>query len=229
MNELIYRVCADVLGLGVGLTASAHLPPSAEMRQRMVTALDKLVGEGRRAGLADADLAEARYALVAFLDEQVLKSNWSGRADWMNRPLQLELYRENMAGENFFARLRALLRDGKRPAALEAYYLCLNLGFQGAYGQSGDLSGLEGFSQAVRQQLSSVLPSPDKISPHAKPKAEGVAAASAQKPLLAVILGAVLLILILVLLAWSVNRQLKAAVAEMAPPKTQVVERPVSP
>ena len=68
----MYRACADVLALAVQLPVSP-LPGSAtELRQQLVAALDKMVSRGRRAELPPADLAEARYALVALLDEQVL-------------------------------------------------------------------------------------------------------------------------------------------------------------
>jgi len=168
MTSQMYRVCAESLRFALTLPTSVNLPPAAELRQRALAALDDMVGQGRSAGVPDADMAEARYALVAFIDEQVLKSTWSGRAEWMSQPLQLVLYREYTAGENFFVRLRALLQSGTRPFALEAYYLCLALGFRGAYGVSGDMNVVNGFVDAARRELGKRLPSAAKFGPHAR-------------------------------------------------------------
>src|SRR6188768_1884224 len=149
MNAQIYLVCADSLRLAVRLPTASDLPSAGELRQRVVAALEGVMTRGRAAGLPEADLAEARYALVAFIDEQVLKSSWPGRAEWMSQPQQLLDYREYTAGENFFVRLRALLQNGGRPFALQIYYLCMALGFRGAYGVSGDVSAVNGLIEAA--------------------------------------------------------------------------------
>ena len=74
---------------------------------------------------------------MAFIDERILKSNWLGRAEWMKNPLQLELFGEYTAGENFFTRMRALLNRREWSASLEVYYLCLGLGFHGGDARRG--------------------------------------------------------------------------------------------
>jgi type VI secretion system protein ImpK len=170
MSDAVYWPFADVLILAAQLSSSANLPAPNDLRQRIIDVLDRMVGTARAAGIPEADIAEARYALVAFIDEQILKSSWPGRAEWMNQPLQLILYREYTAGENFFARMRALLNQGGRQLALQAYYLCLALGFRGAYGVSGDANALTSFTNAAQQQIAAGLPSPSKISPHAQPR-----------------------------------------------------------
>ncbi len=183
------RLCAaasDVLILAVQLPASPHLPPVAELRQQLLTALDAMVGKGRAAGLSDLDLAEARYALVAFIDEQILKSNWVGRAEWMGQPLQLQLYGEYTAGENFFHRLRGLLEAGISPA-LEIYYLCLALGFRGVYGTSGDQRAIAQFTQTAQQNVLRALPSGTKLGPHAEPADRVAAVRTSNAPLIALI------------------------------------------
>lgn len=194
MNDQVYWACADVLVLAVQLPSAANLPSAAELRQRVLTALDAMIGKGRAAGLNDADLAEARYALVAFIDEQILKSNWPGRNEWMGQPLQLLLYREYTAGENFFVRMRALLQQGTRPLALEVYYLCLALGFRGAYGLSGDLTALTTYVDAARQQIARALPPAAKLAPHAQPSERARAVRTSYAPLIGLIAGCILLV-----------------------------------
>ena len=159
MGDVIYWLCADLFVLGTQLS-SAPLPSPGELRQRLLSMLDHMVGAGRAAGVPDSDISEARYALVAFLDEQVLKSDWAGRSEWMSQPLQLLLHREYTAGENFFARMNALLQQGGRQNALQVYYVCLLLGFRGAYAAGGREHTLAGFADAARNQISPALPPP---------------------------------------------------------------------
>jgi type VI secretion system protein ImpK len=208
MNERLYQVCADVLVTAVQLTSESSAATSGDLRQRLIGALDRMVSDGRRMGIADGDLAEARYALVAFIDEQIMRSDWAGKAEWMARPLQLELYRENTAGENFFLRLRALLRAGDRPVSVEIYYLCLVLGFQGAYRDGGEPQAVEKFTRAAHDQLRKVLPDPSKVSPHAKPKGSTRSVKTGWTLLLFVAASSLALILIvLVGLGWSASSE----------------------
>jgi type VI secretion system protein ImpK len=230
MNERLYQVCADVLVTAVQLTSDSSLVASGDLRQRLIGGLDRMVSDGRRMQLADADLAEARYALVAFIDEQIMRSDWSGRADWMSRPLQLELYRENTAGENFFVRLRALLRSGDRPVAVEVYYLCLVLGFQGAYRDGGEPQALEKFTRAAREQVRKVLPDPNKVSPHAKPKGSTRSVKTGYGPLLVIAASSFfLVVLVLVGLGLSVSSQRDTLIAQLERQDTRPVRAPASP
>jgi type VI secretion system protein ImpK len=188
MLDAIYWSSADVLILASQLSSAGHLPAPADLRQRITDLLDRMVGNARSAGVTDQEIAEARYALVAYVDEQILKSSWQGRGEWMNQPLQLGLYREFDAGEKFFARLRALLNHGDRLAAVEIYFLCLALGFRGAYGDR-DPAALASFVSAAQQQLGRVLPPANKISPHAQPRDRATAEKRSLGPLIALLAG----------------------------------------
>jgi type VI secretion system protein ImpK len=227
MNERLYQVCAPVLVQAVQLTVGSALPSPSELRQRLTGSLERMVTEGRRMGIADNDLAEARYALVAFIDEQVMRSDWQGRAEWMSHPLQLELYRENTAGENFFVRLRSLLRGGNRTVAVEVYYLCLALGFNGAYASGGEPGALDKFTRAARDQLEKALPDAKKISPHAKPKGSIQVTKAGWAPLLGIVGGGVLLILLVIVsLGWSASSELADLLRDMERTDTGIVVRP---
>ena len=77
---------------------------------------------------------EAKYAFCALLDEIILSSDFGIREDWERAPLQLRLFGEHLAGERFFGRLESLRLDPVvNLEALEVYYTCLLLGFQGRY------------------------------------------------------------------------------------------------
>lgn len=99
-----------------------------ELRNQLLALLDRL-GKGTDARADELD--EARFALVAWADEVVLRSNWRGRDEWAAEPLQLRLYRTNRAGNEFFEHLRRLRPEATR--AREVYFLVLCLGFEGAY------------------------------------------------------------------------------------------------
>ena len=217
VNDQIYWACAEVLVLAVQLPAAASLPPATELQQRLMTLLDGIVAKGRTAGIPDVELAEARYALTAFMDEQILKSNWPGRAEWMNQPLQMQLYREYTAGENFFKRMTALMQRGTPSVALEVYYLCLTLGFRGAYGISGDAHGLSAFVDAARQHVARTLPPPMRIGPNALPMDRAVASRLSNVLIYSLIFGCLLLVVgVLFALSYTLDRELGEAM-QMAP------------
>ncbi len=219
MDEQIYWACADVLTLAVQLPSAVSLPPAAELGPRLISALDGIVAKGRTAGVSDVDLAEARYALTAFMDEQILKSNWPGRTEWMNQPLQMQLYREYTAGENFFKRMTALMQKSEPSAALEIYYLCLVLGFRGAYGVSGDMHGLSGFIEAARQKLLRALPPPTRIAPNALPADRASAQRLSNALVVSLIAGCVLLVGgVLWALSFALDRDISEAMKLMPLP-----------
>jgi type VI secretion system protein ImpK len=149
----MYRASADVLLAAAKLGEPGALPGAEPLRQEMLGMLRDLVASCRAAGIPDVETVEARYAIVAFIDDRVLHSNWSGRAEWMKNPLQLQLYREYAAGENFFARMRVLLHRNAPSPALEVYYLCLALGFTGALPGAGGAQTGRSYLEAARDQL----------------------------------------------------------------------------
>jgi type VI secretion system protein ImpK len=165
----MFRASAEMLLAAARLGEPHNNAPSAEaLRQEMLNGLRDMVSRCRAAGISDADTAEARYAIVAFIDERILQSNWLGRTEWMSNPLQLQLYREYAAGENFFARMRVLLNRGAPSAALEVYYLCLALGFSGATLGATGAQAARSYQEAARELLTrSVRGTP--LSPHAIP------------------------------------------------------------
>jgi len=220
MSDRVYGVISDVLMLAIRFPIAPSLPPPQELRQRCQTALDALVGKGRNVGISDADIQEIRYALVAFIDEQILRSNWPGRTEWMSQPLQLVLYNQYTAGEIFFARMRSLLNEGTRPDALAAYALCLMLGFRGQFGVSGDNSAVNTFTEAARQQLARTLPRGDKIGPHAEPSERARQHRTSNAPLIAFIFGGLLLAVAVVFALERVLASDVATTLQSLPPTT---------
>ena len=192
MSQRVYTACAEVLMLAVSFPLAPSMVSAADLRQRLQVALDAMVGKGRAAGIQEQDLADMRYAVVAFLDEQILKSNWPGRNEWMSQPLQLVLFNQYTAGEGFFNRLRGLLGEG-RADAIAAYQLCLSLGFRGQFGTGADPASLAGFTQAALQHVSRALPRSDKLGPHAIPADRANKIKTSNAPLIAFTAGGLVL------------------------------------
>src|SRR4030088_194183 len=73
-------------------TARQQVQGSDAFRTRMKDALKDIADMAARRGYAREDVAEANFAVVAFLDEIVLSSQDSGRSQWARRSLQEELF-----------------------------------------------------------------------------------------------------------------------------------------
>ncbi len=109
-------------------------------RDQIRNALKSAEQEGLRRGYTLEDLRVASFAVIAFLDESILNSQNPVFADWARKPLQLEQFGVQIAGEIFFRNVdRLLARQDSEMLAdlLEVHQLCLLLGFRGRYGASG--------------------------------------------------------------------------------------------
>lgn len=80
------------------------------------------------------DVFLSKFAFCALVDETMLMTPSNARNDWERRPLQLEMFGEQLAGERFFEHLEKLRSDNPpRLQVLEVFHMCLLLGFQGQY------------------------------------------------------------------------------------------------
>jgi type VI secretion system protein ImpK len=163
--DVMYVATADAIASATQVVDARSLGTADVVRQQMIGVLRQFVSRCRDAGVSDQDTAEARYALVAFIDDRLLRSNWAGRSEWQSQPLQLQFFREFTAGENFFARMAAMIQRGGPLLPLEAYYLCLALGFSGAV-PAGQTT--RGFLEAARKVLLRGR-NPDRVAPNAVP------------------------------------------------------------
>ncbi len=101
---------------------------------KMTEFLDEFGRGAKKQGASTDDIDAAKYAFCAAVDEIVLRSSFAIRDAWERRPLQLVLFGDQLAGENFFIRLESLRAKGSAHLqALEVFHMCLLLGFQGRY------------------------------------------------------------------------------------------------
>ena len=145
--ELVKLVC--------GLSTSR--PADAEtMRTRCDNLLGDYVARCQRAGAAAEHVEAAKYAFVALIDERILRSDLPIAEAWLADPLQMRHFESFAAGEEFFTRLERFRHPQTPEAAdaLEAYHLCLCLGFAGKH---GDDKGRERRRLLVEQITGEIL------------------------------------------------------------------------
>lgn len=156
------------------LRAAREFGEAAVLRQRLKDLFSRFERNAKDAGLDNDLIRHAKFALVAFTDESILSSNWSGKTSWLANPIAMELFKTFNAGEEFFKYLDELRqRTHLNLEALEVYYLCLALGFKGKYGplpQGPEKLRMlvEDVHHELRREINKPADSP--LSPHGKPR-----------------------------------------------------------
>ena len=118
-----------VLRLKAGIVA-----PSADLRPKVSGMLADFENRAERYRFNHRIVSVSKFALASFVDETVLTNNFPLRNEWEKNPLQLELFGEQLAGNKFFDKLDAMLKQIDVTAdAVEIYYFCMLLGFRGRY------------------------------------------------------------------------------------------------
>ncbi|MBC7900170.1 MAG: DotU family type IV/VI secretion system protein [Saprospiraceae bacterium] len=120
--DLILRVKAGIV------------EPSNELRPKIAGMLEDFEKRAERYRFNSKIVQVSKFALAAFVDETVLTNNFAMRNEWEKNPLQLEYFGEQLAGNKFFDKLEAMLKQIDVTAdAIEIYYFCMLLGFKGRY------------------------------------------------------------------------------------------------
>ena len=118
-----------ILRLKAGIVA-----PSNDLRPKIASLLDDFERRGEKYRFSSKIIQVSKFALAAFVDETVLSNNFNLKEEWEKYPLQLEYFRDNQAGDKFFEKLAAMLKQIDVTAdAVEIYYVCMLLGFKGRY------------------------------------------------------------------------------------------------
>ena len=147
------------------------MPSDLEMKATLRERITLLIAQcDHEAGQLDVSLKEidnAKFAVIAFIDEVLASTRWAGQSAWKENPLQLTYFKRFDAGSEFFNRLKVLKEHAaSNTEVLEVYYLCLALGFKGANEQVGrnELPLLKGdiFSELNRTLQLTEQP----LSPH---------------------------------------------------------------
>lgn len=112
-----------------------NVPQNADDIHKQITEiLHKIDIAANKAHFLSDDLYSTKYAFCATADEIIFNHAPNIRDHWQRQPLQVSLFGDHLAGENFYK----YLEDSRRLGAakvhnLEVFYVCLLLGFQGKY------------------------------------------------------------------------------------------------
>jgi type VI secretion system protein ImpK len=119
-----------ILRLKAGIVA-----PSNDLRPKIVAMLTDFEKRAERYRFSSKITQVSKFALASFVDETVLTNNFHLKEEWEKNPLQLEYFGESLAGNKFFEKLLAMIKQVDVTAdAVEIYYVCMLLGFKGRYG-----------------------------------------------------------------------------------------------
>ena len=147
--DLILRVKAGIV------------TPSNELRPQIAAMLMDFEKRAERYRFNHKIIQVAKFALASFVDETVLTNNFPLRDEWEKYPLQLEYFGEQLAGNKFFEKLSAMIKQIEQTAdAVEIYYVCMLLGFKGRYGVYEQEKLL-----AIMQSTANALVKAGKIKP----------------------------------------------------------------
>lgn len=164
-------ISAECLMLILQLRATNDYGDASTLKNKVVDMFGSFEQNARGVGIDNEKIRHAKFALVAFLDETIISSNWQRKDEWLTEPLQIKLFDTFNAGEEFFTNLHSLRqRASSNKDVLEVYYLCLTLGFKGMY----QLQAPETLRRVVDDLNLELHPelysSIDAISPNGKPK-----------------------------------------------------------
>ena len=150
--DILAELSTDFFLLAEQISAGGvELPSCDTFRRRMLQLFESMKNDAHRAGVLPPDIEDAQYALAAYLDEVIQYSDWPGKQEWAQNPLQAALFEESRAGTNFFQRLEDVRR--RNPAVLQVYYYCMALGFMGEYRFGGDERRVEALINDIKREL----------------------------------------------------------------------------
>jgi type VI secretion system protein ImpK len=131
-NDLV-RFAGPIFDLILRLKAGI-VQPSNELRPKCAKLLDDFEKRAERYRFNHKIVRVSKFALASFIDEVVLTNNFPLKEEWEKYALQLEYFGEQLAGNKFFEKLEAMLKQIKMTGdAVEIYYVCMLLGFKGRY------------------------------------------------------------------------------------------------
>lgn len=111
-----------------------ELPASEKLYDILLSIASRLPDSARAQGFDSQEAELISYALIAYIDESVLRMSTELRDFWLPRMLQLKWFNTNTAGKKFFLNVDMLRFDKSKRDVLSVYYLCMLFGFRGELG-----------------------------------------------------------------------------------------------
>jgi type VI secretion system protein ImpK len=153
----------SVLMVELGRSGASFSDPR-RFRKQVHDALRTFEAEAARLGGVPEDVEDAKYAIVATIDELVHFGGHAHELGFDIEPLQAEIFGDRNAGVRFFERL-SKVRTRSRDA-LEVFHLCLCLGFRGRHRVGGEAE-VDGLLDRIAKDLGHGAMA---LSPRALPK-----------------------------------------------------------
>lgn len=206
-------IASECFILILQLRATTNYGTADVLKSKVLDMFDKFENNSRKIGVDNEKVRLAKFALVAFLDETIISSDWSEKNEWLTEPLQIKLFDTFNAGEEFFTNMSTLRqRTSANKDVLEIYYLCLSLGFKGKY----QLQSPENLRRIIDDLNLELHPeayrSIDLLSPNGKPRQSIVQTVKTGLPLWIYPVGAIVILLIFyVILSFSISGKLDDA------------------
>ncbi|MGI8811701.1 MAG: type IVB secretion system protein IcmH/DotU [Pyrinomonadaceae bacterium] len=146
---------------------SGMLAPSVDLRPKIAGMFDDFERRSERYRFNHKVVQVAKFGLAAFVDETVLTANFPMRHEWEKNPLQLEYFGEQLAGNKFFDKLDAMLKQiDVTQDAVEVYYFCMLLGFKGRYAVYEQEKLLATMQATANALVKAGKIKPAELSPH---------------------------------------------------------------
>lgn len=146
---------------------SGIVAPSADLRPKIAGMFGDFERRAERYRINPKVVQVAKFGLAAFVDETVLTNNFPMRNEWEKNPLQLEYFGEQLAGNKFFDKLDAMLKQIDVTAdAVEIYYFCMLLGFKGRYAVYEQERLLSTMQETANALVRAGKIKPTELSPH---------------------------------------------------------------
>ncbi|MBP9752237.1 MAG: DotU family type IV/VI secretion system protein [Proteobacteria bacterium] len=111
-----------------------------QKKLHQVLEVHSLQASKNTSGITASYFRDAQYVMVSLADEVFLNMEWSGTKVWRKILLEGQVFQTQVAGEQFFKRLDALLQssDPARSELAQVYLTALSLGFKGRYNEGTD-------------------------------------------------------------------------------------------
>ena len=115
-----------------------------EVRRQLAQLFERSQQLAEAQGMEQDFYLQAKYPVVALVDEMLQCSSWRHKGEWARQPLQRHYFDTTSAGAEFYDRLNSLNKFGPDRDIREVYALCLGLGFRGKYFRGEDRKAYEG-------------------------------------------------------------------------------------
>jgi type VI secretion system protein ImpK len=165
----VSALCTDLFLIIIRMREAEDLGDPSALRKLITYFISLFEKNCKAIGMDEESTVEAKYAIVALMDETVLSVPGACRDFWISRPMQLDYFGDNIAGQEFYEKLRKmLLQPENKKHVLEVFFLCLSLGFEGKYKMFNGEERIAIMEDLGRKLRRTRIRASSDLSPHGK-------------------------------------------------------------